>query len=49
MKKDLFRKDKEETYGLLSADHVDSDNHDDIKTIMHDDDWRSVGDDDDNG
>lgn len=38
MKKDLFRKDQEETCGLLSTDHVDSDNRDDLKIIMHEDD-----------
>ena len=38
MKKDLFRKEQEETCGLLSTDHFDSDNRDDIKIMMHEDD-----------
>ena len=54
----MFRKEQEETFGLLTNTNknVDSDDHDDyiinddvdeVQLVMHDDDWRSVDDDND--
>ena len=52
----MFRNEQEETFGLLTNTNnsVDSDDHDDyinndeVQLVMHDDDWRSVYDDNDN-